>query len=111
MDIAAYVGGESSLAGHARVIKLSSNENPLGPSPQAVAAYRSEADRLHQYPDGGASKLRDAIARRFGPDPTGIVCGSGSDALLRSEERRGGKEGVSPCRSRWSPDHKKQKQN
>src|SRR3546814_5701437 len=82
MDIAAYVGGESSLAGHARVIKLSSNENPLGPSPAAAAAYRAEADRLHQYPDGGASKLRAAIARRFGLDPARIVCGSGSDEPL-----------------------------
>lgn len=82
MDIAAYVGGESSLAGHERVIKLSSNENPLGPSPKAVEAYRAMADRLHEYPDGGASRLRAAIGRRYGIDAGRIVCGAGSDELL-----------------------------
>jgi histidinol-phosphate aminotransferase len=58
MDIAAYVGGESSIAGHARVIKLSSNENPLGPSPRAIEAFKALADKLHEYPDGGSTKLR-----------------------------------------------------
>ncbi|MFN4088302.1 MAG: histidinol-phosphate transaminase [Alphaproteobacteria bacterium] len=82
MDIAAYVGGESSLAGHARVIKLSSNENPLGPSPRAVEAYRALADRLHEYPDGGAHALRRALAARYGIAADRIVCGSGSDELL-----------------------------
>jgi histidinol-phosphate aminotransferase len=64
------------------VIKLSSNETPLGPSPKALAAYRAAADHLEDYPDGSASDLREAIGRVFGLDPERIVCGSGSDDLL-----------------------------
>ena len=82
LEIAPYVGGESGLAGHARVVKLASNENPLGASPKAIAAYRAEAERLHLYPDGHATALREAIGRRYGLDPARIVCGAGSDELL-----------------------------
>jgi histidinol-phosphate aminotransferase len=64
------------------VFKLSSNETPLGPSRNAIAAYRAVADRLADYPDGAASALREAIGRAFGLDPNRIVCGAGSDDLL-----------------------------
>src|SRR5580700_9199406 len=77
-----YVPGKSSAPGVARVFKLSSNETPLGPSPNAIAAYRAVADRLADYPDGAASALREAIGRSFGLDPNRIVCGAGSDDLL-----------------------------
>jgi histidinol-phosphate aminotransferase len=63
-------------------IKLSSNETPLGPSPKAVAAYRSAADALERYPDGTATALHAAIAARFGLNPARLVCGAGSDELL-----------------------------
>lgn len=82
LDIAPYVGGESSLPGRTRIVKLASNENPLGPSPKAVAAYRAGADSLHLYPDGHATALREAIGRVHGLDPARIVCGAGSDELL-----------------------------
>lgn len=82
MEIAAYVGGEASIPGKNRVIKLASNENPLGTSPQAVEAYRREADTLYIYPDGGATALREAIGRQHRLDPARIVCGAGSDELL-----------------------------
>ena len=82
LDIAPYVGGEAGLAGHKNVIRLASNENPLGPSPAAVEAYRSLATELHRYPDGGAQALRAAIGRRFGLDPERVVCGAGSDELI-----------------------------
>src|SRR5580692_6812055 len=82
LDIEAYVPGKSSAPGVAKVIKLSSNETPLGPSPKALAAYRAAADHLEDYPDGSASDLREAIGRVFGLDPEHIVCGSGSDDLL-----------------------------
>jgi histidinol-phosphate aminotransferase len=77
-----YVPGKSSAPGVARVFKLSSNETPLGPSPNAIAAYRAVADRLADYPDGAATELREAIGRAFGLDPNRIVCGAGSDDLL-----------------------------
>jgi histidinol-phosphate aminotransferase len=77
-----YVPGKSAAPGVSRVFKLSSNETPLGPSPNAIAAYRSVADRLADYPDGAATPLRAAIGRAFGLDPSRIVCGAGSDDLL-----------------------------
>ena len=82
MDISPYVGGESALPGVTRVIKLASNEGALGPSPRAMDAYRATAAELHRYPDGGASKLRQAIAARYGLEADRIVCGAGSDELL-----------------------------
>jgi len=82
LDISPYVGGESKLAGAARVIRLASNESALGPSPCAIAAYRAQAEELHRYPDGGSHGLREAIARRHGLDAQRIVCGTGSDELI-----------------------------
>jgi histidinol-phosphate aminotransferase len=82
LDIEAYVPGKSSAPGVAKVFKLSSNETPLGASPQAIAAYRAHADQLHDYPDGPATALREAIARTYGLDPARIICGTGSDDLL-----------------------------
>lgn len=82
LDMAPYKGGESHLEGHDRVIKLSSNENPLGPSPKAIEAYRDLAGELHRYPDGGAEKLRQAIADHHGLAADRIVCGAGSDELI-----------------------------
>ncbi len=82
MDIAPYVGGSHGVEGVDRVIVLSANENPLGPSPKAKEAYAAMADALHRYPDGGAVALREAIGKRFGLDPKRIVCGAGSDELI-----------------------------
>src|SRR5436190_5240889 len=77
-----YVPGKSAAPGVARVYTLSSNETPLGPSPQAKAAYLKVAEHLEDYPDGSARPLREAIGRAFGLDPNRIVCGAGSDDLL-----------------------------
>ncbi len=82
LSIEPYVGGKSGLAGQTRIIKLSSNEGALGPSPKAMEAYRKAAELLHRYPDGGATELRAALAKRFGLDGERIVCGSGSDELI-----------------------------
>src|ERR687898_2893777 len=81
MQIEAYVPGKSAASGVAKVHKLSSNETPLGPSPKAVEAIRTGA-HFELYPDGSATKLRQAIGARYGLDPGRIVCGSGSDELL-----------------------------
>jgi len=82
LDIEPYAGGEAQLPGVDRVIKLSSNEGALGPSPAAIEAYRREAEDIHRYPDGAALALREAIAAAWRLDPTRIVCGAGSDDLL-----------------------------
>jgi histidinol-phosphate aminotransferase len=82
LDIEAYVPGGSAVPGGVKPIKLSSNETPLGPSPKAVAAYKDAAGNLERYPDGQATALRQAIARRYGLSPERIVCGAGSDELI-----------------------------
>lgn len=82
LDIAPYIGGKSSAAPGVRVVKLSSNETPLGPSPAAIAAYKEAATTLHRYPDGAASKLREAIAEVYKLPEEQIICGAGSDELI-----------------------------
>lgn len=63
-------------------VRLSANENPLGPSPRVLAAIAREAPRVHLYPDGGSGALREALARRLGLDPEHIVLGNGADELI-----------------------------
>ena len=82
LDIEAYVPGKSTAPGVAKIYKLSSNETPLGPSPNAIAAFKAVADHLEDYPEGSSAELREAIGRAFGLDPSRIVCGAGSDDLL-----------------------------
>ncbi len=82
MDISPYVGGESKLEGVDRVMKLSSNEGALGPSPRVIHAYGAAGPDMHRYPDGGHGDLRRALAARWGLDADRIVCGAGSDELL-----------------------------
>ncbi|MCO5091826.1 histidinol-phosphate transaminase [Bosea sp. (in: a-proteobacteria)] len=83
LDIEAYVPGKSAAPAGVKLHKLSSNETPLGPSPKAVAAYGTVAGKLELYPDGSSTKLRSAIAARYGLDPARILCGTGSDELLQ----------------------------
>ena len=82
LDIAPYIPGKSSAPGVAKVFKLSSNETPLGASEATIAAYKTIAEHLEDYPDGSAAALREAIGGVFGLDPDRIVCGAGSDDLL-----------------------------
>lgn len=82
LDIAPYIPGKSTAPGAAKIFKLSSNETPLGPGENAIAAYRAAGEKLEDYPDGSASALREAIGGVFGLDPARIVCGAGSDDLL-----------------------------
>ena len=82
LDIAPYVPGKSTAPGVAKIFKLSSNETPLGPSANTIAAYRAAGEHLEDYPDGSALALREAIGAAFGLDPDRIVCGAGSDDLL-----------------------------
>lgn len=77
-----YKPGKSSVPGVAHPVKLASNENPFGPSPKALAAYREAAAKLEIYPDGTAPALRAAIGARYGLDPSRIICGAGSDEIF-----------------------------
>ena len=79
MAIEAYVPGKSSAPAGIKLVKLSSNETPLGPSPGAIAAFKALADKLELYPEGTAQRLREAIGAKFGLDPARLICGSGSD--------------------------------
>ncbi len=82
LDIQAYMPGKSAAPDGVKLVKLSSNETPLGASPKAIAAFKAVADKLELYPDGSATKLREAIGAKFGLDPARLICGSGSDELL-----------------------------
>jgi len=82
LEISPYVPGKGALSKGAKIIKLSSNETPLGPSPAAIAAYREAAEHLGRYPDGSARQLRQAIGDAYGLNPERIVCGAGSDEVL-----------------------------
>lgn len=63
-------------------VKLASNENPLGPSPRAVAALQAACAGVHIYPDGGGQALRVALAARHGVTPEQITLGNGSNEIL-----------------------------
>jgi histidinol-phosphate aminotransferase len=82
MSLKPYVPGHSGADHNAKLIYLCSNENPLGASPRAREAIIEFAGRLASYPDGGATALREAIARKFGLDTNCIAVGNGSDELL-----------------------------
>ena len=64
------------------VIKMASNENPLGPSPKAVKAIKKYLGSLNRYPEGGCFYLRQAVARKFKIKPEQIIFGNGSDELI-----------------------------
>ncbi|RIK87817.1 MAG: histidinol-phosphate transaminase [Hyphomicrobiales bacterium] len=98
MEIAAYVPGKSHAPdGVEKVHKLSSNENPLGPSPRAVEAAKAAAEKLALYPDGPATRLREAIASVHGLNVANIMAFNGSDeaiALLTRTYVGEGDEGI-----------------
>ena len=64
------------------IIKLASNENPLGPSPKAVHAMRAALENAHLYPDGSGFYLCKAIAARLGVAPENVILGNGSNEVL-----------------------------
>jgi histidinol-phosphate aminotransferase len=80
--IAPYVPGRSDTPAGVKLVKLSANESPLGPSPKAIEAYRAMADRMHVYPEGSSCELRTALGEVHGIAPERIVCGFGSDDIL-----------------------------
>ncbi len=88
-DLVAYVPGKpiEDVARElglepAQIIKLASNENPLGPSPVAKKAMIEALDRAHFYPDGGGYYLRDAIAKKFQLKLGNVILGNGSNEII-----------------------------
>src|ERR1700686_838146 len=65
-----------------KIIKLASNENPLGPSPKALAAMRAALNSANLYPDGGGYYLRGALAAKLGLTRDHIILGSGSNEII-----------------------------
>jgi histidinol-phosphate aminotransferase len=65
-----------------QIVKVASNENPLGPSPRAKAAMREALEEAHIYPDGGGYRLRSAIAKSFGLENSNVILGNGSNEII-----------------------------
>lgn len=63
-------------------IKIASNENPLGPSPKAVAAITAALPHLHLYPDGDCFYLKQRMAEKLGVDRSRLILGNGSNELI-----------------------------
>jgi histidinol-phosphate aminotransferase len=76
-----YVPGEQPKLSN--LVKLNTNENPYGPSPQVLAAIQAElSDSLRLYPDPNAERLKQAIADHYGVTPAQVFVGNGSDEVL-----------------------------
>ena len=82
MDIELYVGGKSHAVGIENTVKLSSNENPFGPSPKAKDAYRNQTDFLAVYPSSDHNELRQAITNINRLNFEQVICGNGSDEII-----------------------------
>ncbi len=76
-DVARELGLEPD-----EIIKLASNENPIGPSPKAVEAMKEAVENVHFYPDGGGWRLRNAIAEKFGLNRENVILGNGSNEII-----------------------------
>lgn len=68
-------------------VKLASNENPLGPSPRALAVLRERLPELHLYPDGDCFYLKRALARKLGVEPDRLIFGNGSNEIIELAAR------------------------
>ena len=64
------------------IVKVASNENPLGPSPKAIEAMKVACEGVHIYPDGGGYQLRNAIAEKFGLERSNVILGNGSNEII-----------------------------
>jgi len=64
------------------IVKVASNENPLGPAPMAKTAIAEAADQMHIYPDGGGYKLRTALAEKYDVELKNVVLGNGSNEII-----------------------------
>lgn len=82
MEINPYIGGEAKIEGINKLVRLASNENALGTSQLAIKACKENLSEIYRYPNGGADKLREALAKKYGLNLANIVCGAGSEELI-----------------------------
>lgn len=78
-----YTAGKSKAGNVKEPVKLSANESALGPSPMAMEAYVKAAGNLHRYPDPAYADLRSALSKKHHIETDQIVCGVGSDEILK----------------------------
>src|SRR4030042_6783924 len=86
-DIPVYIPGKpieevQRMLGLKRVIKVASNENPLGPSPKAVSAIKKALNGINRYPDAASWYLKAKLSTTLKTEIDRIICGNGSDELL-----------------------------
>ena len=83
-NINIYKGGKSSLDNEKKIVKLSSNENPYGPTPKIIEVLEDKnlKKNINRYPEIDGSRLRNSIAKRFSLNENRIILGSGSDEVL-----------------------------
>ncbi|MBW2039084.1 MAG: histidinol-phosphate transaminase [Deltaproteobacteria bacterium] len=85
--------------GEEDIIRLSANENPLGPSPKALDAIAQALKGLHRYPDGTGRDLKEKLAQKLGLSPDNIILGNGSNEVIEMATRiflKGGEEVLLP---------------
>ncbi len=83
LKIKPYKAGKSSISNSKQpIVKLSSNENPLGPSPKAKEAFINSANQLNRYPESSHEEVAQAIADIYNLPAQQIICGAGSDELI-----------------------------
>lgn len=87
-DVFPYQPGKSIASvqrelGLKNVVKLASNENPLGSAPRALAAYRKAEKSLALYPEGASPQLREALCRHHKLEDRSVIVGNGSDEIIR----------------------------
>ncbi len=86
-NIVPYIGGKpieetKRELGLKNVVKLASNENPLGPCPRAIEAMINSLTRINRYPDGNCFYLKKKLAKNINVQPSNIIFGNGSDELI-----------------------------
>lgn len=87
------IGDVKRILGLKSVIKLASNENPIGPSPKAVNAIRRRLEEIHRYPDGGSYSLLEAMSKFLRVPKDQIIFGNGSNEIIELASRAYLKEG------------------
>ena len=87
-EIQPYQGGKpieevQRTLGIDNIIKLASNENPLGPSPLAIASMKEAMLNVNLYPDGNTYYLKQDLAKHLSVSPKNLILGNGSNEILQ----------------------------